>query len=79
MNGKPHRVETRFKDKTDEEQKRERGRERWILSELLVFKFALQFLGLGHFTHGAVEVVLVYGFAVVFDGEEAAGNRGLWG
>jgi hypothetical protein len=43
--------------------------------QLLVFELALKLLGLGDLADGLVEVVLVYGVAVIFDGKETTRNQ----
>ena len=48
------------------------------LSKLLVLELALELLGLGHFSHSLVKIVLVDGVPVVFDGKQAAGIVSLF-
>ena len=44
-------------------------------SELLILKFSLEFLRLGHFSHRSVEVVLADGITVVLDGRQATATQ----
>lgn len=46
--------------------------------ELLILQLAFQLLGLGHFAHRLVEVVLIDRISVILDGKQAAaGTKGL--
>lgn len=46
------------------------GHQASSLLELLVFQFALQLLRLGHLAHSLVEVVLIDGISIIFDGKQ---------
>ena len=39
--------------------------------ELLILKLAFQLLGFGHFPHRFIEVILIDGIALVFDGKQS--------
>ena len=41
------------------------------LLQLLVFQLAFKLLGFGHFTNGFVEIILIDGLSVVFDGKQS--------